>query len=304
MRQPKVLVGGTGGLVIRRRRGQRVAAGFVRRAPVSVRRGALGVRRGALGARRNGEGDRRVRRPPRGGADGDAPTQEVGNRGRARARVEIEGEGEFEAEFDGEGEFEGAAPTPTEIDATDVTEEDAEVEEPDAADDAEADAGRARVLAVFATESRERVKTINRQLMALERGPDPTSRAGAGAVSELLRELHTLKGSSATVHETTVESLAHQLEALFGAVRDGVRNSMRPSSTSPTARWTPSRRPSTRRRAARRPTSTLRHGPRRFARRSDGRIRSPSPRARQPGRSARPPRCWEAAARRTRSGSR
>jgi two-component system chemotaxis sensor kinase CheA len=99
-----------------------------------------------------------------------------------------------------------------------------EVAPPDAPEpDAEADAGRARVLAVFATESRERVKTINRRLMALERGPDPTSRAGAEAVSEILRELHTLKGSSATVHDTTVESLAHQLEALFGAVRDGVR---------------------------------------------------------------------------------
>jgi two-component system chemotaxis sensor kinase CheA len=95
--------------------------------------------------------------------------------------------------------------------------------EPDAVHDDEADAGRARVLAVFATESRERVKTINRRLMALERGPDPASRAGAGVVSEILRELHTLKGSSATVHETTVESLAHQLEALFGAVRDQVR---------------------------------------------------------------------------------
>ena len=89
--------------------------------------------------------------------------------------------------------------------------------------DADADAGRARVLAVFATESLERIKTINRRLMALERGPDPSSRSGSGALSEILRELHTLKGSSATVHVDTVESLAHQLEALFGAVRDGVR---------------------------------------------------------------------------------
>ena len=55
--------------------------------------------------------------------------------------------------------------------------------EPETVDDAEADAGRARVLAVFATESRERVKTINRSLMALERGPDPTSRSGSSAVS-------------------------------------------------------------------------------------------------------------------------
>jgi two-component system, chemotaxis family, sensor kinase CheA len=89
--------------------------------------------------------------------------------------------------------------------------------------DTDADAARARVLAVFATESLERVKTINRRLMALERAPDPSSRSGANAFSEILRELHTLKGSSATVHVEPVESLAHQLEALFGAVRDGAR---------------------------------------------------------------------------------
>ena len=87
----------------------------------------------------------------------------------------------------------------------------------------EADAARARVLAVFATESLERVKTINRRLMTLERAPDPSSGSGANAFSEILRELHTLKGSSATVHIGSVESLAHQLEALFGAVRDGAR---------------------------------------------------------------------------------
>lgn len=87
----------------------------------------------------------------------------------------------------------------------------------------DADAARARVLAVFATESLERVKTINRRLMTLERAPEPSSRSGANAFSEILRELHTLKGSSATVHVEPVESLAHQLEALFGAVRDGAR---------------------------------------------------------------------------------
>ena len=84
-----------------------------------------------------------------------------------------------------------------------------------------ADAPRAQVLAVFATESLDRVKTINRRLMTLER--DPGSDSGANALSEILRELHTLKGSSATVHVEPVESLAHQLEALFGAVRDGDR---------------------------------------------------------------------------------
>ena len=86
---------------------------------------------------------------------------------------------------------------------------------------ADADAPRAQVLAVFAAESLDRVKTINRRLMTLER--DPSSWTGANTLSEILRELHTLKGSSATVHVEPVESLAHQLEALFGAVRDGGR---------------------------------------------------------------------------------
>ena len=134
-------------------------------------------------------------------------------------RPEVEGFAEPEVVAD-DADDDRAAATATDEGPLEAT---PDAPEPEAVDDAEADAGRARVLAVFATESRERVKTINRRLMALERGPDPASRAGAGAVSEILRELHTLKGSSATVHDTTVESLAHQLEALFGAVRDGVR---------------------------------------------------------------------------------
>ena len=181
--------------------------------------------------------------------DGDAETQAVEPAGELD-ESEIEGAAPTQPEIDAadlvtEEDGEVAEPTRLEMEtlaepgvvaddtddepaaaaATDEgpIEETPDAPEPDAVEDAEADAGRARVLAIFATESRERVKTINRRLMALERGPDPTSRAGASAVSEILRELHTLKGSSATVHDTTVESLAHQLEALFGAVRDGVR---------------------------------------------------------------------------------
>jgi len=93
--------------------------------------------------------------------------------------------------------------------------------EPAYASAADADAPRAQALAVFAAESLDRVKTINRRLMTLER--DPSSEMGANALSEIMRELHTLKGSSATVHVEPVESLAHQLEALLGAVRDGGR---------------------------------------------------------------------------------
>ena len=120
----------------------------------------------------------------------------------------------------GEVVAEPEAPDEAQPEAPDEADDNADAAEDPATD---ADAGRARVLAVFATESLERVKTINRRLMALERAPDVSSRTGADALSEILRELHTLKGSSATVHVETVESLAHQLEALFGAVRDGVR---------------------------------------------------------------------------------
>jgi two-component system chemotaxis sensor kinase CheA len=93
--------------------------------------------------------------------------------------------------------------------------------EPARASAADADAPRAQLLAVFAAESLDRVKTINRRLMTLER--DPGSETGATTLSEILRELHSLKGSGATVHVEPVEALAHQLEALFGAVRDGAR---------------------------------------------------------------------------------
>jgi two-component system chemotaxis sensor kinase CheA len=151
----------------------------------------------------------------------DAPAGEPGEEERGLATDEVAWESELENE-------EAPEPEPnvdadTETDAHLATEDDVELLDAGVRHAFDEDAARARVLAVFASESLDRVKAINRSLMALERDPAPASRIGGAALAEIMRELHTLKGSSATIHVDTVETLAHQLETLFGAVRDGGR---------------------------------------------------------------------------------
>ncbi|HEY7860922.1 MAG TPA: chemotaxis protein CheA, partial [Gemmatimonadaceae bacterium] len=72
----------------------------------------------------------------------------------------------------------------------------------------------ARYAALFQTESREQLSTMNVELLALERAPTATE-----PVSAVFRAVHTMKGMSATMGYATVTALAHELESLLDRVR-------------------------------------------------------------------------------------
>jgi len=72
----------------------------------------------------------------------------------------------------------------------------------------------AKYAALFESESREQLSTINEQLLALERAPSASE-----PVSAIFRAVHTMKGMSATMGYAAVTSLAHELESLLDRVR-------------------------------------------------------------------------------------
>jgi two-component system chemotaxis sensor kinase CheA len=79
-----------------------------------------------------------------------------------------------------------------------------------------------RLLSVFSSEAAERIQRVNHDLMALERGADGEERAES--LTEIMRELHTLKGAGGSVNLEPVELLSHQLESLFAPVQTGERS--------------------------------------------------------------------------------
>jgi two-component system chemotaxis sensor kinase CheA len=72
----------------------------------------------------------------------------------------------------------------------------------------------AKYAALFESESREQLSTINEQLLVLERAPAATE-----PVSAIFRAVHTMKGMSATMGYAAVTALAHELESLLDRVR-------------------------------------------------------------------------------------
>jgi two-component system, chemotaxis family, sensor kinase CheA len=72
----------------------------------------------------------------------------------------------------------------------------------------------AKYAALFQSESREQLSTINEELLALERTPTASE-----PVSAVFRAVHTMKGMSATMGYSTVTALAHELESLLDRVR-------------------------------------------------------------------------------------
>ena len=72
----------------------------------------------------------------------------------------------------------------------------------------------AKYAALFESESREQLSTINEQLLALERAPTASEPVGA-----IFRAVHTMKGMSATMGYAAVTALAHELESLLDRVR-------------------------------------------------------------------------------------
>lgn len=77
-------------------------------------------------------------------------------------------------------------------------------------------ADNADVLAYFAPEAAEHLDAMTASLLRLEQaGPSPTE------VAALFRAVHTLKGAAYTVGCGPMGDLAHRLEDVLGAIRDG-----------------------------------------------------------------------------------
>jgi two-component system chemotaxis sensor kinase CheA len=76
-----------------------------------------------------------------------------------------------------------------------------------------------QLVAIFGAEVSERVQAMNRHLLALEKDPD------GGELDQqlagLFREAHSLKGAAGAVGMGAVEAIAHRLESVFQAVRNG-----------------------------------------------------------------------------------
>ena len=73
-----------------------------------------------------------------------------------------------------------------------------------------------KYAALFLAESREHLSSCNQLLLRWERDPGATD-----AVGGLFRSIHTIKGMGATMGFTSVAELAHRLESLLDALRQG-----------------------------------------------------------------------------------
>jgi two-component system, chemotaxis family, sensor kinase CheA len=68
---------------------------------------------------------------------------------------------------------------------------------------------------LFVAESRENHENLVKNLLILERGPDQ------GAIDEIFRSVHTLKGASASMGFADMERLCHAMEDIFQLIRGG-----------------------------------------------------------------------------------
>ncbi len=68
---------------------------------------------------------------------------------------------------------------------------------------------------LFVAESRENHENLVMNLLLLEKGPDQ------GAIGEIFRSVHTLKGASASMGFSHLERLCHAMEDVFSLVRSG-----------------------------------------------------------------------------------
>jgi two-component system chemotaxis sensor kinase CheA len=77
-----------------------------------------------------------------------------------------------------------------------------------------------KLTATFLVELRDHVRNVERDLLALERGPDAAAQAELYA--SLFRTAHSLKGASRAVGAGLVETACHRLEEIVQAFRDGL----------------------------------------------------------------------------------
>ena len=75
-------------------------------------------------------------------------------------------------------------------------------------------------MATFLGEMEEHARALNRDLLALEKEPEPPARVEL--FRTLFRTAHSLKGASRSVNVTVVEQACHRLEEILAAARDGL----------------------------------------------------------------------------------
>jgi two-component system, chemotaxis family, sensor kinase CheA len=83
-----------------------------------------------------------------------------------------------------------------------------------------------RLMSTFQGELQDHVRAIERDLLALERNPEPVAKAGLYTV--LFRSVHSLKGASRVVGQAAVETACHRLEEIFQSLRDDGRSADSP----------------------------------------------------------------------------
>ena len=75
-------------------------------------------------------------------------------------------------------------------------------------------------MTTFLEELEEHVRTLNQELLALEKGP-PAEEAGQ-RLKAVFRAAHSLKGAARSVSLPLIEGACHQLEEILAAARDGL----------------------------------------------------------------------------------
>ncbi len=71
------------------------------------------------------------------------------------------------------------------------------------------------ILNIFREEGEEQVQKLNQNLLRLEANPKDS-----GAISELFREAHSIKGAARMIGLNDIQAVAHKLEDIFGLARD------------------------------------------------------------------------------------
>ncbi|MDD3014613.1 MAG: hybrid sensor histidine kinase/response regulator [Candidatus Gastranaerophilales bacterium] len=71
------------------------------------------------------------------------------------------------------------------------------------------------IINIFREEGEEQVQKINQNLLRLEANPKDS-----GAIAELFREAHSIKGAARMIGLTDIQAVAHKLEDIFGLAKD------------------------------------------------------------------------------------
>ena len=76
-----------------------------------------------------------------------------------------------------------------------------------------------RLMRTFVGELEEHARTLEHELLFLERGPDAPARGEI--FNNLFRTAHSLKGAARSVNVGVLEAVGHRLESIIVGMRDG-----------------------------------------------------------------------------------